>query len=245
VELEKLKADGLATIFHHQGSKKLSSASVYDAFDKKKKGKVEESAFVAFFKTCDIAEDTTRMSEADSARLFAFLDADAKGGLTKEQFMNLTRKFMKVLKTSVMTEDTSTKSKAMRRLEEGEVVECLTGPTDAEGEEIKRIKVKSMVDDLEGWVTPVGNRGTVFMEDGGNKFKVVKDTILTADFEIGKVSGTPDRKLKLGEILEVREWAKKEEVSGLMRMKVQVKSDGQVGFVTSVGNTGIAFVVVI
>merc|ERR1719231_1464635 len=98
-----------------------------------------------------------------------------------------------------------------------------------------------MNDDLEGWVTPVGNQGTVFLQDGGDKFKVVKETILTGSFVIGEDTKTKDRKLKVGEICHVREWAKKEEASGLMRMKVRLQSDGQVGYVTTVGNTGIKF----
>jgi len=103
------------------------------------------------------------------------------------------------------------------------------------------VKVKSMTDGVEGWVTPVGNRGTVFIEDGGNMFKVVKETILTGSFVIGEDTKTKDLKLKVGEICEAREWPKKEENSGLMRMKVAMKNGGQVGYVTSVGNTGINF----
>lgn len=220
----------------------MLSLGLYEAFDKKKKGKVEESAFVAFFKTCALKEeDDERLSEEDASRLFAYLDSDDKGSISKEQFMNLIRRFMKVLKASVLTEETSTKSKPMRRLNEGEVLECLSGPTEADGEGIFRLKVKATSDNVEGWVTPVGNRGTVFVEDGGNVFKVVKETILTGSFVIGADTKTKDRKLKVGEICDVREWATKEEKSGLMRMKVALKSDGQVGWVTSVGNTGIKF----
>merc|ERR1712139_528958 len=102
-----------------------------------------------------------------------------------------------------------------------------------------------MGDDKEGWVTPAGNQGTVYLVDGGNVFKVVKETILTGAFVIGEApeggAKVKDRKLKVGELVEVREWAKKEETSGLMRMKVCVKSDGQIGWATSLGNTGIKF----
>jgi len=241
-EVEKIKADALKFIFFHQGAKKLLSMGVYEAFDKKKKGKVEESAFVAFFKTCALKEeDDERLSEDDASRLFNYLDTEDTGSISKEKFMNLIRRFMKVLKASVITEETSTQSKMMRRLNEGEVLECLSGPTEAEGENIFRLKVKATSDNVEGWVTPVGNRGTVFVEDGGNIFKVVKETILTGSFVIGADTKTKDRKLKVGEICEVREWPTKEENSGLMRMQVALKSDGQVGWVTSVGNTGIKF----
>lgn len=81
---------------------------------------------------------------------------------------------------------------------------------------------------------------------GGKLFKVVKDTIVTAAFSL---AGDKDdtRKLKdstrkLKEVkIEEKEAAAKEEESGLMRMKVRVISDGQIGWATSVGNTGIVF----
>merc|ERR1719487_3162675 len=65
-ELEKLRTDALAMIFHHQGAKKLLSLGVLEAFDTKKKGRVDESSFVRFFKTCEMKdEDDERMSEED------------------------------------------------------------------------------------------------------------------------------------------------------------------------------------
>jgi len=240
LELEKLRGEGLNMIWNHQGMKKLSADDLYKVFDSKKKGKVEESKFVQFFENCKLKEGTERISEDDAERLFKYLDADDLGHITKDQFSNLIRRVMKCVKASVLTDGVSTKSKPLRRLNEGEVLECIAGPQSAE-EDIARLKVKAMSDNIEGWVTPVGNRGTVFIEDGGNMFKVVKETILTGSFVIGGDSKIKDRKLKVGEIVEAREFARKEEVSGLMRMKVRVKDDGQTGWVTSLGNTGVVF----
>jgi len=239
-ELGKLRIDGLAMIAFHQGAKKLERAALYELFDKKKAGKVDESSFVKFFKTCEKEESKT-MSEEDASRLFNYLDSDDQASISEEVFMNMLRKFMKVVKASVITEDISTKSGVVRRVEEGEVLEVLMGPTQEDGADIARLKVKAMSDNVEGWVTPVGNQGSVFLEEGGSHFKVVKETILTGSFVIGEDKTTKDRKLKVGEVLEVREWARKEETSGVMRMKVVVKTDGQVGWATQEGNTGIKF----
>jgi len=247
VELEKLRAQALAMIFHHQGEKALMSEDVFAEFDKRKTGKVSESSFVSFFKTCEKkAEEGDKaappLSEEDSQRLFSFLDAEDAGSLSKEQFLSFIRKFMKVVKASVLTEEISIKSGPKRRLVEGEVLDILSGPTkESDDAEITRLKVRAMSDDVEGWVTPVGNQDTVYLKDGGDKFKVVKETILTGSFVIGEDTTTKDKKLKVGEVVDVREWARKEETSGLMRMKVRVTSDGSVGFVTQLGNTGIAF----
>lgn len=247
-EVEKIRVAGLKAVFNHQGAKNLTTEALYKLFDPKGKGKVEETPFVKFFKTAEKKEGEESISEEDASRLFNYLDSDDESFIAKEIFMNLIRKFMKVSKASVLTKEISIKSDPLRRLVEGEVVEALTGPTKEDDEsEISRIKVKAMNDDVEGWVTPVGNQGTVFLEDGGNIFKVVKETILTQSFVIGeKVEGDDakkfkDRKLKVGEQVEVREWARKEEASGLMRMKVRVQSDGLVGYATSTGNTGIVF----
>merc|ERR1712099_96765 len=124
------------------------------------------------------------------------------------------------------------------------------GPLKEDDAEVARVRVKAMKDDVDGWVTPMGNQGTVFLEEGGNLFKVVKETILTESFELDggsskdatrKLKDTT-RKLKEGEIVEVREWARKEEKSGLIRMKCKVKSSGAIGWVTTVGNQGNVYV---
>merc|ERR1719253_781743 len=110
---------------------------------------------------------------------------------------------MKVAKEAVLTDDVSIKSKPVRRLVEGEVLDILSGPTkEDEDAEVTRLKVKAMSDDIEGWVTPVGNQGTVFLEDGGSTFKVVKETILTGSFVIGENTEVKDKKLKIGQLVE-------------------------------------------
>merc|ERR1712232_335933 len=141
-------------------------------------------------------------------------------------------------------------SKTLRRLDLNEVCEVVEGPIPDESMDIMRLHVKSLKDDLDGWVTPVGNQGTVFLEEGGVLMKVVKDTILTPKLSLSASDeGTSQtrklrettRKLKVGELLEVREWMKKEEESGLMRMKVKAKKDGMIGWATALGTGGVKF----
>merc|ERR1712060_891039 len=103
-----------------------------------------------------------------------------------------------------------------------------------------------MKDDLEGWVTKSGNQGTMFLEEGGNTFKVITETILTETFALdGSGAKASTRKLKVGEIVEVREWPAKEEKSGLMRMKCRTRTDGITGYVTTVGNQGTVYLEVV
>jgi len=91
---------------------------------------------------------------------------------------------------------------------------------------------EQLKDDAAGWVTPVGNQGTVFMEEmnEGVTMKVVKETILTSSFSLSgdgakeeKKKKDVTRKLKEGELVEVRQWMMKEETSGLMRTKVKTR----------------------
>merc|ERR1712137_657253 len=113
-------------------------------------------------------------------------------------------------------------SESLRKLEKGEVIEVIEGPTE-EGES-RRVKAIAMKDDLEGYITVSGNGGTTFLQEGGRLFKVVKETVMTDNFDLdeapikgdvepkevgkvepGKVTSTA-RKLKVGEVVEVREY---------------------------------------
>jgi len=141
-------------------------------------------------------------------------------------------------------------SGTVRRIEVGEIVEVLKGPFEEEAVKVQRVFVKAMKEDgAEGWVSLAGNQGTTFLVEGGNLFKVVADTILTETFLLDgtgpkantRLKGGSGRKLKAGEIVEAREWPKKEEESGLTRVKCRCRNDGAVGWVTLVGNAGSVF----
>jgi len=271
-ELYALEREALAVIKYHQRAKKLTSDGLFADIDASKDGRIDEREFLDFFGRCarepKVAEakageegqqaqaeggreeETPGPPREDLSRLFACLDEDGEGYISKDKFTNLVRVFMKVAKDTVITSGISIKeSKTLRRLEVGEIVEILEGPIKEDKVDVMRVHAKVMKDELEGWITLAGNQGTVFLEEGGNLFKVVKETILTESFELDG-GGSKDatrklkdttRKLKEGEIVEVREWARKEEKSGLLRMKCKVKSDGEVGWVTTVGNQGTVF----
>merc|ERR1712048_1175078 len=101
-----------------------------------------------------------------------------------------------------------------------------------------------VLDALEGWVTLKGNKGTIYLEEVTGQYKVTKESILTETFEIDLGPRKDDVKLRIGDLVQVREWPKKEEKSGLVRMKVRVKTGAQassVGWVTLKGNTGMTY----
>jgi len=251
-ELDVLWRKALAMLRQHRSAKKLKNDDIFAKMDADKDGKINESDFVKFFKSCerekpevtknDGEEPDATISKEDLSRLFAFLDDEQTNSISKESFLSMIRHFMKVAKATVISDSLSIKeSKTVRRLEPDDVVEVLQGPIVEDDLGIRRLFVKVVSDGKEGWLTPVGNQGTVFLKEGGGTMKVVKDTILTGSFLIGDKTDKKERKLKAGEIVDVREWGKKEPTLGLTRMKVRVQSDGDFGWVTSIGNTGIVF----
>merc|ERR1712039_874797 len=91
-----------------------------------------------------------------------------------------------------------------------------------------------------------------FVMECAGQFKCVKETILTDCFDLSEEKKGSTRtlhqttkKLAVGDIVEVREWPRKEENSGLTRMKCRVKSDGRIGWATTLGNAGAVFLQVV
>lgn len=270
-ELKELAKKAVTLLKVHQAAKEMQSLEIFKAIAKGKVS-IQADAFVAFLKKAqaeaqkakeaakkdDDAEEKKEtaeeelLSDEEFKRAFTALDDEEEGFLSEENFVRLLRQVMKVMKDIVITSEICIKeSKTLRRLEVGEAVEVLEGPklAAAGGEEaMKRVRARAMKDDVEGWVTVEGNQGTIFLKEGGDTYKVVKETILTESFKIGapkeearKIKEST-RKLKVGELVTVREWEKKDEETGLTRMKCKVKQDGLVGYLTTIGNTGIRFV---
>jgi len=242
-EIEATRKVALEMIRHHQAEKRLNVEKLYAEFDTKNDDRVDETEFVSFFKKCAKKEEgaSPEPSEEDLSKLYGALDEDSEGAIPKDTFFAFIRLYMKVVKETVATEGVDIKgSKTVRRLELNEVCEVIDGPVVLEeGVNLTRIQIKMLKDSVVGWCTPVGNQGSVFLEENALQLKVVKETIMTPTFEIAASKETT-KKLKVGEIVEVREWMKKEEESGLMRAKVKSK-DGKMGWATAVGNAGNVF----
>jgi len=249
---------------YSQGVKKLDNDAMFALIDSKKDAKVDEKEFLAFFAKCELKEkeavgegekpkpvsvEAERIAPDDVKRAFkALADEEDDNSIPKEKFLGLLRVIMKVVKDTVLTDVISIKDgKSLRRLEVGEVVELLQGPSKDDSSGVERVNAKATKDGIEGWITLASNHGTAFLEEGGAKYKVVKETILTSSFELDfddastrKLKDTT-RKLVVGELVEVREFPKKEEKSGLMRMRCKASKDGAQGWVTTVGNSGVVF----
>jgi len=177
------------------------------------------------------------MQEGDADKLFENIAGDA-GDVTKERFLELVRVYYKCVKATVMSEEISIKSKTIRRLELGEVLEALEGPTKEEASGVERVRCQSTQDDAIGWVTLAGNQGTAFLEPGGNFYQCVKETLLTDGLSVQ--DSKTIRRITKGEVIEVLEFQKKD-ASDVKRIKGKAKADGAIGWITLQSNQGTAF----
>lgn len=213
-------------------------------------GRDDKELDAAAVKKESLAEKVV-LSPQELSRLFTYLVEDGHRSISRETFFRVVRLSMKVINDAVMTSGMSiSSSRTLRRLERNEVVEVTDGPLRDPTLSILRVFCKAVSDGSEGWVSITGNQGSSYLVEGGSLFKVVKETILTESFELDgekasiKLSETP-RKLKEGTVIEVYEWPRREESSGLMRLRGRVRSSGAVGWVTTTGNTGSVFLEVV
>jgi len=192
-----------------------------------------------------LKEEVVEISNEDSEGVFLSMCMQGEKHITREEFFRVIPMYMMVVKQTAITDGMSIKdSKTTRRLETEEIVKVVKGPLVESETKVMRLFIRALKDDAEGWVSPIGNAGTIFLQEGGRQFKVMKEITLTEGFELddkgeaeekqeGEVRST--RKLKLGEVLDALVWPRTDS-SGLVRLKVRAQNDSATGWVTAVGN---------
>lgn len=192
----------------------------------------------------DAADLGDEFSPAALAKLFSLL-AEGERSLPKEDFLRIIRVFYKCVKETMATDGMSLKdSKPVRRVEVSEVVEILEGPIKDDSFGVMRVRSRMLKDGAEGWISIAGNRGTVFLRRGGSTYKVVKATFLSRNIQPDDDESSM-KKLPVGEVVEMHDVPRLDAVSGLTRMKVKVKSDGTIGWVTTMESPKNVFVKVL
>lgn len=160
--------------------------------------------------------------------------------ISRADFNAVIRIFYKVVKEIVLSNNLLIEqSGQIRRMDVGEVMEVQRGPSLDTSVGVYRVCGKVMKDGATGWVTVAGNQGITFLLPGGNLWKVSKETNLTVEL---KDEDKVVRQLKLGEVIEVVEWARTSSSAlGITRIKAKAQSDGAVGWATIKDNTGSTF----
>lgn len=109
-----------------------------------------------------------KLGENQAQRLFEHVSEEGAEMMSKERFLDVIRLYYKCVKSTVCSEDIGIKSKTVRRLEVGEILEALGGPAKEEGAGVQRVRCQAVNDSAKGWVTICGNQGTPFLEQYGN-----------------------------------------------------------------------------
>lgn len=238
---EKMRALVIGVLRRHMKEHSLSPEAQFDEIDSSGTG-------VATTLAC--ATQVRQMSgggDLDLEKLGIFFGELASGGsareVSKDDFVKLLRVYFKVVNQTVVTAGLSIGgSKTLRRLVIGEVIEVIEEPQEDEAIGVQRLKGRAVRDGLTGWITVAGNQGTVYLEEGGNLYKVVRETALKdmpADME--EYAARLVRTLKVGELVEVIEWEKPDQSSTLHRIKGKAKSDGATGWTLTVDDQANVF----
>lgn len=183
-----------------------------------------KAAFVALSQGLEDA----RLSEVQAERVFAHIAGEGES-ISKERFLEIIRLFYKCVKSTVLAEDICIKSKTVRRIQEGEVLEALEGPTKEGVAGVQRVRCQAVQDSAIGWATIAGNQGTFFLLPGGNLFACTQDTPITDGLSLPAKSL---RDLTKGELLEVLEFPRKDGSADVQRVRGKAKLDGTIGWVT-------------
>jgi len=184
------------------------------------------------------------LDEAALRLLFPKLLPTGADELSRDAFVNLVMLRYVVLQKTTLTDRLGTEGRqTVAALEESDVVEVIEGPVRDVGSGTWRVRARDVKDGAVGWATVRSNAGSTFLKEGGLVFRIVKETILTDCFDPSeKLEGSCEpKKLKVGEVLDVLEGPRKENTTGLTRLRARRRADGSEGWVTLRGNQGAVF----
>jgi len=217
-----------------QAQMKSKEKSADDFFDEINGGNdLERKKFLDFLKDLPGLE----LMEDQRDQLFDALATEGK--ISRTDFKELVRVYFKCIKATVMSAEISIKSKTLRRLEVGEVLEALANPCHEEVTRVMRVQCVATQDELVGWVTVAGNQGTTFLEPGGNFYTCIKETVLSDSLELQDSKTL--RRIAKGEVIEVLNFPKKDASVDVRRIKGKAKLDGAVGWISLASNQGTVF----
>eukprot|EP00929_Paragymnodinium_shiwhaense_P077109 TRINITY_DN3968_c0_g2_i1.p1 TRINITY_DN3968_c0_g2~~TRINITY_DN3968_c0_g2_i1.p1 ORF type:complete len:2044 (-),score=893.51 TRINITY_DN3968_c0_g2_i1:341-6472(-) len=161
-------------------------------------------------------------------------------GISRRSFLNFVQHFVVVMKDVAITNVRDmAAAKSLRKVEKDEILEVLEGPVKDDEKGLERMRCRSLVDKLEGWVTVQGNQGTSFLRDVPKPMYSVR-RLVALEKEAKCASGIV-REVKEDELLELLEGPKTEEVPDVKRARVKASKDNAVGFITISDRTGIVF----
>eukprot|EP00931_Biecheleriopsis_adriatica_P115047 TRINITY_DN90894_c0_g1_i1.p1 TRINITY_DN90894_c0_g1~~TRINITY_DN90894_c0_g1_i1.p1 ORF type:complete len:2039 (+),score=681.28 TRINITY_DN90894_c0_g1_i1:31-6147(+) len=184
-----------------------------------KDGKLSEEAFCKHLLGLAIPD-----FQREHAKLvYRRLETD---GLLQRKFSAFVQQYFVVLKGIAVTSEFEVgKAKTVRKVEVDEIVEVLEGPVKDDKLNMTRIRGKSLLDGVEGWITVKGNQGTPYLKETEKPYYTV-----SGSEEVGLDEG--GRTVKPGEVLELLEGPTKTESANPRRARVKTMSDNATGWMT-------------
>jgi len=178
--------------------------------------------------------------ETEAQNLFAHLAVGEQVISEDKYISSMTVIYYRVVKTTVITEAQGLTSKAIRKLEPGDLCQSFEGPVaESDQPSLLRVRCKAISDGEEGWVTLAGNKGSLLLEPVGAYHICVKETTLGDGHP---VSAKTVRKVHKGETAQMVDPESKDATCGVMRMKVKMTKDGEIGWVSTANSkTGLKF----
>eukprot|EP00746_Dinoflagellata_sp_MGD_P167002 gnl/MRDRNA2_/MRDRNA2_97280_c0_seq1.p1 gnl/MRDRNA2_/MRDRNA2_97280_c0~~gnl/MRDRNA2_/MRDRNA2_97280_c0_seq1.p1 ORF type:complete len:2064 (+),score=613.81 gnl/MRDRNA2_/MRDRNA2_97280_c0_seq1:164-6355(+) len=152
----------------YMADKKLSIGDVFKkANGGKSGGAAGQEAFVKFLE--DVAELTGKdlvFTEAQRVSMFKSADADNDGEVSEAEFSKLFQRTYTCTSRISMTDGVEiSKSKTIEKLEAATTIESIPDVGVQEDAGVRRLNCKIAGTDKIGWVTLMGNQGTVFLKE--------------------------------------------------------------------------------
>lgn len=157
-----------------------------------------------------------------------------KAGMPKLTFFDIAQEYVKVVKDITVTDGPDLKEgKTLRKMQLEEIAQVLERKKGEDAGNLERVRCIALTDLTEGWITVQGSQGTAFLEPCPKPYYCFEEDVMLA------AGPTPDaapaegaRRIKAGEVLELREGPRVEEPRTLMRVECKSAKDGKKGWIT-------------
>lgn len=188
---------------------------------------LSEATFLKFLKELPQVKSAEEafFSEEQMKGAFQRMDSKGVGSVAKEELVEQFRSRYICTAVVSMTDSLVVKGgKTVRKLEIGEVVECLGEPSKDDVTGLLRMKGKTEKDDKEGYITLSGNQGTVYFETYSSYAAFTKSVEAGLKELAEMVSATGKYiEQKTEELKSVRSGPLAETKAELMKLRPQVK----------------------
>jgi len=194
--------------------------------------RIEDSAF------CSQLNSLPSLELSAEQKQFLIRRIGNDGSITRRAFLQMVERYMKCSNAIAITTALSVKhSSTLRRLEIGEVVSVLEGPSCDEELGMLRVRCRALSDGVAGWITKKGNHGKVFLQECAKPCLVV---VQPAAFQDNFLSDDSQeiRILRPAEVLELLEGPRPETPFGIARVRAKACTDGAAGWFTLTGSRG-------